>query len=133
MGVEISDKMIEIAGAQYPCLHFLRSDPETLELNDQFDYILFSHIFDTVDLLGALERMRKCCHRNTRLIVYTYNYLWQSIMEWASRWGLRIASVEPNWVSEHDVNCFLDLAGYERVRTYRRILTQMDPLAFVFV
>jgi len=122
VGVEISDKMIEIAGAQYPWLHFLRSDPETLELNDQFDYILFSHIFDTVDLLGTLERMRKCCHRNTRLIVYTYNYLWQSIMEWASRSGLRMASVEPNWVSEHDVNCFLDLAGYERVRTYRRIL-----------
>ena len=48
----ISDKMVEIAQAKYPDLHFLRSDPEALELDEKFDYVVFSHIFDTVDLLA---------------------------------------------------------------------------------
>ena len=122
VGVEISDKMIGIAQAKFPNLHFLRSDPEELELDEQFDYVLFSHIFDTVDLLSSLERMRKCCHPDSRIVVYSYNYLWQPVLELASRWGLRAKSFEPNWVSEHDVRGFLDLAGFEAVRTHRRLI-----------
>ncbi len=122
LGVEISDKMVDIARAKYPDLHFLRSDPEALELDEKFDYVVFSHIFDTVDLLGALERMRKCCHRDSRLVIYSYNYLWQPVLELGSRWGLRIPSFEPNWVSEHDLKGFLHLAGFEAVRTHRRFL-----------
>jgi Glycosyl transferase family 2/Methyltransferase domain len=121
-GVEISDKMVEIARAKYPDLHFLRSDPEDLELDEKFDYIVFSHIFDTVDLLVALERLRKCCHRDSRVVIYIHNYLWQPVLELGSRWGLRIPSFEPNWVSEHDLKGFLHLAGFEAVRTHRRFL-----------
>ena len=91
--------MVEIARAKYPDLHFVRSDPETLELDEKFDYVLFSHIFDTVDLLSALERVRKCCHEHSRLVIYSYDYFWQPVLELASRWGLRVTSFEPNWVS----------------------------------
>jgi hypothetical protein len=122
VGVEISEKMVEIARARYPHLHFLQSDPEDLQLNEKFDYVLFSHIFDTVDLLAALERMHNCCHRDSRLVVYSYNYLWQPILELGSRWGLRIPSFQPNWISEYDLKGFLDLAGFEVIRTHRRFL-----------
>src|SRR5215471_7455136 len=122
LGVEISDKMVEIAREIYPHLTFLRSDPEALELDEKFDYIIFSHIFDTVDLLGALERIRRCCHRDTRLVIYSYNYLWQPALEFASRWGFRIPSFEPNWISEYDLKGFLHLAGFAAVRTHRRFL-----------
>ena len=122
VGVEISDKMIEIASTNYPDLHFVRSDPETLELDEKFDYVLFSHIFDTVDLLSALERVGKCCHEDSRLVIYSYNYLWQPVLEFASRWGLRVRSFMPNWVSEYDMRGFLELAGFEAVRTHRRLL-----------
>ena len=114
--------MVEIARAKYPDLHSLRSDPEELELDEKFDYVVFSHIFDTVDLLAALERMRKCCHRDSRVVIYGYNYFWQPVLELGSRWGLRIPSFEPNWVSEHDLKGFLHLAGFEAVRTHRRFL-----------
>jgi len=122
LGVEISDKMVEIARERYPHLTFLRSDPEALELDEKFDYIIFSHIFDTVDLLCALERIRRCCHRDTRLVIYSYNYLWQPALEFGSRWGFRIPSFEPNWISEYDLKGFLHLAGFEAVRTHRRFL-----------
>jgi SAM-dependent methyltransferase len=122
VGVEISEKMIAIASSKYPHLHYVRSDPETLEIDEKFDYVIFSHIFDTVDLLGALRRIHKCCHPDTRLVIYSYNYLWQPMLELASRWGLRATSFEPNWVSEYDVKGFLELAGFEAVRTHRRLL-----------
>jgi len=122
VGIEISEQMVAIARAKYPHLHYVRSDPETLELDEKFDYVLFSHIFDTVDLLGALKRIHKCCHQDTRLVIYSYNYLWQPVLELASRWGLRATTFEPNWVSEYDVKAFLDLAGFEAVRTHRRLL-----------
>lgn len=122
LGIEISDKMVEIARAKYPHLHFARSDPESLELSEKFDYVIFSHVFDAVDLLAAFERIRNCCHQDSRVVIYSYNYLWQPLLEFGSRWGLRIPSFEPNWVSELDLKGFLHLAGFEVVRTHRRFL-----------
>ena len=41
------DRPSQISGSS-----FLRSDPEALELDEKFDDVVFSHIFDTVDLLA---------------------------------------------------------------------------------
>ena len=51
LGVEISESMVACASQQFPNLQFRQSDPEDLELNETFDYILFNHVFDTVDIL----------------------------------------------------------------------------------
>src|SRR5271168_178145 len=122
VGVEISDAMVECARGQHPDLHFVKSDPEALELNETFDYILFNHIFDTVDILRALERVRRHCTSETRIVVINYNHLWEPILELASKMGLRSQFVEPNWVSENDIRGFLKLAGFRPVRKYRSML-----------
>lgn len=123
VGVEISRAMVERARTNYPELEFVHAQPEELELNEKFDYILFSHIFDTIDILRAFERVRSHCASHTRLVVINYNYLWQPIVELASKLGLRSRFVEPNWVSEHDIRGFLKLAGFSPIRTYRAILS----------
>src|ERR1700681_3188335 len=51
LGVEIGESMVARAGQQFPNLRFVQIDPEDLDLNQTFDYILFNHIFDTVDIL----------------------------------------------------------------------------------
>ncbi len=122
VGVEISDAMVESARRQHPGLHFVKSDPEALDLNETFDYILFSHIFDTVDILRALECIRHLCTPETRLIVINYNHLWEPVLEFASKIGLRSRFVEPNWVSENDIRGFLKLAGFRPVRKHRLLL-----------
>lgn len=122
VGIEISRAMVERAKADHPELHFLQVEPEELELNEKFDYVLFSHIFDTIDILRGFERIREHCTSNTRLVIINYNHLWQPVLELASKIGLRSRFVEPNWVSEHDVRGFLKLAGFSPVRTYRAIL-----------
>jgi SAM-dependent methyltransferase len=122
VGVEISQAMVEIAQQNYPHLRFLSSDPEDLQLEETFDYVIFSHIFDTVDVLGALQSARRGCHPQTRLIVCNYNPLWQPIVGLASRIGLRAPFEEPNWMSERDVTGFLELAGFSVVRKHRFLL-----------
>jgi hypothetical protein len=122
VGVEISDAMVECARRQHPGLEFVTSDPEQLELHETFDYILFNHIFDTVDILRAFERIRSHCTRNTELVIINYNHLWRPLLEWASKVGLRSRFVEPNWVSENDIRNFLKLAGFRPVRMHRLFL-----------
>ena len=122
VGVEIGSAMIERAHQSYPNLHFVQADPEDLDLAETFDYILFSHIFDTVDILRAFVRLRRHCTVQTRLVVINYNQLWQPILELATKLGWRSRFVEPNWVSEQDVYGFLNLAGFRVVRTHRLIL-----------
>jgi SAM-dependent methyltransferase len=122
VGVEISEAMVECARRLHPGLHFVTSDPEDLDLNETFDYILFSHIFDTVDILRAFERIRRHCTSETRIVVINFNHLWEPILEFASKTGLRAKFVEPNWVSENDIRGFLKLAGFHAVRKHRLLL-----------
>jgi len=119
VGVEISDAMVDCARQQHPDLHFVQSDPEDLDLNETFDYILFNHIFDTVDILRTLERIKRHCTSDTRIVVINYSHLWSPILEFASKLGLRSQFVEPNWVSENDLRGFLKLAGFRPVRRHR--------------
>jgi hypothetical protein len=122
VGVEISDAMVDCARREHRDLHFVKSDPENLDLHETFDYILFNHIFDTVDILRAFEQIRRHCAPHTKIIVINYNYLWQPILELASKTRLRSRFVEPNWVTENDIRGFLKLAGFHPVRKNRFLL-----------
>jgi Glycosyl transferase family 2 len=134
VGVEISDAMVACAQAAHPELQFVKSDPEKLELYETFDYILFDHIFDTVDILRAFERVKAHCHAETELIVINYNQFWQPILELATKLHLRSRFVEPNWVSENDVRGFLRLAGFRPVRKHRLLLFPKNiPLLSSFI
>jgi len=122
VGVEISQTMVDLAQKSFPSLRFQCADPENLELNEKFDYVVFSHLFDTVDILGALERMHRVSTPETRLVIHTYNHFWQPVLELASKMGLRAPFVEPNWLTEADVRGFLELAGFDVLRTHRILL-----------
>jgi SAM-dependent methyltransferase len=129
LGVEIGQAIVERARRNYPALEFIQAEPGELNLDEKFDYVLFNHIFDTVDILRVLVQIRRHCTLDTRLIVISYNQLWQPILELASKLGLRSRLVEPNWVSEYDVRGFLNLAGFRPIRTHRLILfPKMIPL-----
>lgn len=134
VGVDISDAMVAQAQAAHPALKFLKSDPEDFDLHETFDYILFDHIFDTVDILHAFERVRAHCHADSEVIIINYNHFWQPILELATKLRLRSRFVEPNWVSENDVRGFLRLAGFRLVRKHRLLLfPKYIPLLSSFI
>ena len=122
VGVEISQTMVDLAKGRYPHLAFDCADPQDYAGERTFDYVLCSNITDTTDILALLANAATQCHPRSRLVIYTYNYLWQPVLEWASRRGLRMPALEPNWLSPDDLQCFLALAGFECIKTYRAIL-----------
>ena len=122
VGVEISQKLVEVAQKNHPGLNFLCAEPEDLAIDEEFDYIILGHIFDTVDILAALNRIRAHCAQSTRLVIINYNQLWEPILELASAIGLRSPYIEPNWVSSEDVSRFLVLSGFTRLRTHQILL-----------
>jgi Glycosyl transferase family 2/Methyltransferase domain len=122
VGVEISQKLVEVARQNYPKLNFISADPEELALGEKFDYVIFGQIFDTVDILEALNRVNAHCSQSTRIVIINYNQLWEPVLELASSMGLRSPYVEPNWVSKEDVNRFLVLSGFVPLRTHQLLL-----------
>jgi hypothetical protein len=122
IGVEISHEMAEIARQRYPHLEFLTADPEELTLGKSFDYILFSDVNDTVDALKALRRLNSSCEPHTRLILYTYNHLWQPLNKLAELIRLKMPLPEQNWLSETDLRGLLTMADFEWLRTYRVVI-----------
>jgi ubiquinone/menaquinone biosynthesis C-methylase UbiE len=134
VGVEISDAMAAVARQENPQLRFVKSDPEELDLGETFDYVIVNHIFDTVDILGAFEHIRRHCSADTLLVVINYNQFWQPLLQFASKMGLRSQFVEPNWVSGNDIRGFLRLAGFRMVRMYRLLLfPKWIPLVSAFL
>jgi hypothetical protein len=122
VGVEISNNMVRRAQEENPELRFVKSDPENIDLGETFDYIIFNHIFDTVDILQTFDRIRDHCCEDTQVVIINYNQLWQPVLEFATKAGLRSEFVEPNWVSENDIRGFLRLAGFRIVRDHRLML-----------
>jgi hypothetical protein len=134
VGVEISDAMVACAQAEHPELRFLKSDPEDVELHETFDYILFNHVFDTVDILPAFVRARAHSTADTELVVINYNQFWEPLLELATALHLRSRFVEPNWVSEYDIRGFLQLAGFRTVRQHRLLLfPKYVPVVSAFI
>ena len=122
VGVEIGDKLVSISRTKYPRLRFVTAEPEDLDLGEKFDYVIFNHVFDTVDIIRALEKAREHCHDRGRLLVLNYNQLWQPLLEWLSKIRLRAPFAEPNWVTEQDLRGLLELADFRVIRTQRFLL-----------
>jgi SAM-dependent methyltransferase len=122
VGVEISPEMVEVARAAHPRFHYEEAFPEDYVPSEKFDYILLCDTGDTVDVQKALQRLHGACDRHTRLIIYSYNDLWEPVLRLGQRLGLKIPQTEQNWLSERDLIGLLTLSGFEWQKTHRTAL-----------
>lgn len=122
VGVDISGEMIEVARTTHPEFKYHQAFPEDFVSEEKFDYILLCDIGDIVDVQKTLSRLHSACDRHTRLIVYSYNFLWEPLIALAQRLGLKIAQPEQNWLSERDIRGLLELTCFEWLKTYRTAL-----------
>lgn len=122
VGVDISAEMIEVARIAHPEFKYNEAFPEDFVSKEKFDYILLCDVGDTVDVQKTLSRLQSACERHTRLIIYSYNFLWEPLVVLAQRLGLKIPQTEQNWLSERDLRGLLELTGFEWLKTYRTAL-----------
>src|SRR6266513_5273656 len=138
-GIDICPEIVEIAQQRNPSLEFAVAFPDKEEFGtafkseEKFDYILFNDIGDTVDVLQALRNLKPLCRRHTRILVITYNHLWEPLVTFAEWIGMKVPRTEQNWLSTADIRNLLKLAGFEALETHRIvILPKYFPLLSVF-
>jgi SAM-dependent methyltransferase len=127
-GIDICPEIVEIAQQRNPSFEFSVAFPDKEEFqqafrtDEKFDYILFNDVGDTVDVLQALRNLRPLCQRHTRLVITTYNHLWEPFVTFAEWIGMKVPRTEQNWLSTSDIRNLLKLAGFEALETHRIVL-----------
>ena len=111
VGVDLSINMISAAKKNYPNLEFVQGDLEDealiSSLQGSFDFIILS---DTIGYLDDCENafagLHSLCTPDTRLIISYYSWRWQPILTLGEKIGLKMPSVEMNWLSTEDTMGF---------------------------
>ena len=139
-GIDICSEIVEIAQQRNPSFNFGVAFPDKDEFrtvfsqDEKFDYILFNDIGDTVDVLQALRNLKPLCRRHTRLLVTTYNHLWEPFVTFAEWIGMKVPRTEQNWLSRVDIRNLMKLAGFEALETHLIVLLpKYVPLLSAFL
>jgi SAM-dependent methyltransferase len=139
-GIDICAEIVDVAKQRHPAFEFVVAFPDKEEFQQafrpgqKFDYILFNDIGDTVDVLQAFRNLRPLCLRHTRLLVATYNHLWEPLVTFAEWLGMKVPRAEQNWLSTADIRNLLKLADFEALETHRIVLLpKYVPLLSAFL
>lgn len=122
VGIEVSSEMAQVAQHKYPDLTVYTAEPESFDLGETFDYIIFDQISDTVDVLAALRSIAAHCTPRSRLILYSYNPLWHPLVWLAERVNIKVPALNQNWLSERDLKNVLGMADFEWLHTYHTVV-----------
>lgn len=126
LGVDISPEMIRLAREKArPGAHiaFEVADIESVRFTEQFDFIVMSDLLGNLtDIQQALDNVRSACHERTRLVVNYHSILWEPLLSFVARLGLKMPSRRQNWISPSDVAYFLALSDFELVSRRMRLL-----------
>lgn len=123
VGIDISNEMIRISSEKYPHLKFINADVLDYELEDKFDYIVIS---DTIcyfeDIQKALGNIRQNCTNKTRIIITSYNYLWEPLLRFAESLRLKMKQPYTNWLSPSDIAGLLYLEDFDAIEAGEKML-----------
>jgi glycosyltransferase involved in cell wall biosynthesis/ubiquinone/menaquinone biosynthesis C-methylase UbiE len=116
LGVDISPAMVATARQNFPKYRFQVGDAEKLELEDtpKFDYIILADVIGYLeDIEACLVSLQRFCHLQTRLVITYYNLLWEPVLKFGERVGLKMPQQTQNWLSMNDIRNILYLSDYE--------------------
>jgi SAM-dependent methyltransferase len=123
VGVDFSEEMIRKASRKYPQHRFIKADAQDVSLNETFDIIVLSDLVnDLWDVQTVLERLQALTHSRTRLILNTYNRLWEMPLVLAQRMGLSNPRLDQNWLTVEDMANLFTLTGYTIIQHRQEIL-----------
>ncbi|MBX9845991.1 MAG: glycosyltransferase [Xanthobacteraceae bacterium] len=121
LGIDLSETIVTQARQEHPHLHFEVGDIEDpaviARIEGPFDYIILS---DTVGVLDdievALRRLHRLCTAHTRIVIAYHSRLWEPLLNFAERAGLRMPQPPTNYLANTDLFNILDLADFEPIK-----------------
>jgi len=123
VGIDFSEEMIKIAKEKYPHIEFYVDDIENLSLSRKFDFVIMQDLLGHLsDVYLAFRNLRKITTKKTRIIITTYNHLWEPIILFAEKLGLKMKQPYQNWLPLQVIENLLYLNDYEVVKKGFRFL-----------
>lgn len=123
VGVDFSPAMVQSARNRHPGLEFELDDAHNFQVEGQFDYVVLSDLLNDVwDVQAVLDRVRGSCTPNTRVIINSFNRVWQVPLGVARRLGLAKPLKRQNWLSVADLRNLLEMAGFEVISVSGEII-----------
>ena len=124
LGIDISDKMIELARQKNsnPKIEFKVGAVENIE--GFFDYVILSDLIGYLpDIEDFFRKLSRVMHSQSKIIITQYSQLWEPLLSLASSVGLRTpVQITQNWISLQDINNFLQLTGFESIKSGKKLL-----------
>ncbi|TSC88420.1 MAG: hypothetical protein G01um101416_88 [Microgenomates group bacterium Gr01-1014_16] len=123
-GVEYSDTFIKAARDTYPKIKFINEHKALHKLRQKFDYIIISHVLTyTTDVQKFVSGLKPLIHKDTRIIVLYFNYLWKPFLDLAQKLNLMAPNTsQPNWLDSNDTDNIFHLESYELLKSGRRFI-----------
>jgi len=125
VGIDISEKMIEIASQTHPNLQFYKMDVENMTLDEglTFDFILVSDTLAYLeDIQKAFTELRRYATPQTRFIFTYHNFLWQPFLNIAEFFHLKMRQERLNWLNSADIANLLNLENFEIIKSGKKML-----------
>lgn len=134
IGLDISSEMIKFAKNKYQNQNVKFATHDLSEIQEKFDYIVMSDTLGYVeDIESLFRKIQLVLDSHGRLIITHYNHLWEPILAFGSKIGIRIKSPVQNWLSSEDIANLLYLTGFEVVKKGNKlILPRYIPLLSSF-
>lgn len=125
-GIDFSAEMLDLARKSFPDIRFEQMTAEEFTLDRKFDVIVLSNLIGYLgDIQVVFERLHTVCHRNTRIIISYYSFLWEPVLNFAEAIGIKQRVPAQNWLSRNDISNLLYLAGFD---VYRQVFRQIIPV-----
>ncbi len=117
VGIDTDPQAIEQARQRFPHLQFHLQQPQDIQLNETFDYILICNTIGVwQDIQQVFERLRPLTHPGTRIVITYYSYLWESLLRLGSAIGMRRPNSYQNWLPPEDIANLLYLSDFDFIR-----------------
>lgn len=123
VGVDFSSEAISRAKRVHPDLEFIQADVHEIELGETFDVIVLADLLNDVwDVQSVLNVVAAHSNPKTRVIINSFNKLWQLPIALARASGLAQPLLKQNWLSLNDIENLLDLTGFQKVSVSGEIM-----------
>ncbi|MGF1479236.1 MAG: glycosyltransferase [Cyanophyceae cyanobacterium] len=122
-GIDINPEAIKMAQQRFPHFQFYVGEPESFEIDKQFDYILLTHTVSYLqNIQKAFNNIQKLCKPSTKVVLTFHNPAWESVLKVATILKQRMPVDNLNWLSFEDIKNLLNLEDFEVIYHEKRML-----------
>ncbi|PCJ87763.1 MAG: glycosyl transferase [Flavobacteriales bacterium] len=133
-GIDFSPKMIEQAKNRYANISFHVMEAENIELEEKFDVIIISNVVGFFEnVLDVFESVKKVCHKDTRIIITYYNYIWEPMMNFGEFIGIKTKTPQQNWLSTNDIENLFYLSDFQVFNSSKDVLLPVNIPIFSYL